>query len=162
LEQGCKPATDSPRKQKSGNIPNDTAQSLPVQCDGVPIECRGCRAADMNQIKPNFVQKRSRPSLYGPYWREVDAHVSLSPHLRGNATSSAHFSQPRDFLRDMTRRPKTDILSSWSLQNQLVVYRIGRLRPRKLYFDRVARTVLTLECRKISDDTRLERSHYDR
>jgi hypothetical protein len=29
----------------------------------------------MNQTKPNFIQKRSRPALYGPYWREADVHT---------------------------------------------------------------------------------------
>jgi hypothetical protein len=50
LEQGCKPATDSPRKQKSGNIPMNTAQSLPVQCDGVPIECSGCASGQIRNM----------------------------------------------------------------------------------------------------------------
>ena len=29
----------------------------------------------MNQTKPNFIQKRSRPSLYGPYWRKADIEL---------------------------------------------------------------------------------------
>ena len=61
----------------------------------------------------------------------------------------------------MTRIAKTDIPLSWPIQNQLVVHRIGRLR-RKPYLDQLAEIVLTLEYRKISDDTRWERSQYDR